>query len=60
MKGSGAIIRNALQQLEAAGLVKIIDKKGRAITPKGQKILDILSTEIKRELEKKIPELKIY
>ena len=60
MKGSGAIIRNALQQLEAAGLVKTIDKEGRAITPKGQKILDILSTEIKRELEKKIPELKIY
>jgi len=59
-KGSGAIIRNALQQLEAANLVKTVNGKGRMITSEGRKLLDLLSTEIKRELEKEIPELKIY
>jgi len=60
-KGSGAIIRKALQQLEEANLVKTLDGgKGRIITSEGRKLLDILSTEIKRELEKEIPELKMY
>lgn len=59
-KGSGAIIRNALKQLEDAELVETVDGKGRRITSKGRRLLDILSTEIKRELEKEIPELKIY
>ncbi len=59
-KGSGAIIRNALQQLEEANLVKTVNGKGRMITPEGRRLLDLLSTEIKRELEKEIPELKIY
>ncbi|MCD6324777.1 30S ribosomal protein S19e [Candidatus Bathyarchaeota archaeon] len=59
-KGSGAIIRNALKQLEDADLVETVDGKGRRITSKGRKLLDLLSTEIKRELEKEIPELKIY
>ena len=59
-KGSGAIIRNALQQLEAANLVKTVNGKGRMITSEGRKLLDLLSTEIKRELEKEIPELKMY
>jgi len=59
-KGSGAIIRNALKQLEDANLVKTLAGKGRIITPEGRRLLDLLSTEIKRELEKEIPELKIY
>jgi small subunit ribosomal protein S19e len=39
-KGSGSIVRKALQQLEAAGLVTTIKGKGRVITPKGQAFLD--------------------
>lgn len=59
-KGSGGIIRNALQQLEEAGLVEILRKRGRVVTPEGRKLLDLLSTEIKKELEKEIPQLKKY
>ena len=60
MKGSGAIIRNALKQLEEANLVETVNGKGRIITSEGRRLLDLLSTEIKRELEKEIPELKVY
>ena len=60
MKGSGAIIRNALKQLEEANLVKTVNRKGRIVTSEGRRLLDLLSTEIKRELEKEIPELKVY
>ena len=60
MKGSGAIIRNALKQLEEANLVKTVNGKGRIVTSEGRRLLDLLSTEIKRELEKEIPELKVY
>ncbi|MCD6538299.1 30S ribosomal protein S19e [Candidatus Bathyarchaeota archaeon] len=59
-KGSGAIIRNALQQLEEAGFIETVNGKGRKITSEGRRLLDMLSTEIKRELEKEIPELKMY
>lgn len=59
-KSGGAILRNALKQLETSGLVKIYKGKGRFVTPKGRKLLDVLSTEIKRSLEKEIPELKKY
>ena len=38
-KASGAIIRKILQQLEAAGLVKIERGKGRVITEKGRLML---------------------
>ncbi len=41
-KGSGSVIRHALQQLEKAGLIKYAEKglhKGRIITPAGEKIL---------------------
>lgn len=38
-KGSGAIIRKAMQQLEAAGLVEK-NRLGRSISPAGKKFLD--------------------
>lgn len=48
-KASGSIIRKILKQLEAAGFVRIDEKKrGRAITPKGQKFLDSISKELKK------------
>jgi small subunit ribosomal protein S19e len=46
-KGSGAVIKNILQQLEEAGFVKKI-KEGRAITPKGISFLDGVSYKIKQ------------
>ncbi len=59
-KGSGAIIRKALQQLEEAGLVQTIKGKGRVVTPQGRSLLDSLSADIKRELEKVNPSLSKY
>ncbi|MCS7125811.1 MAG: 30S ribosomal protein S19e [Aigarchaeota archaeon] len=52
-KGSGAIIRKILQQLENAGLVEKADKKGRKLTDKGRELLDeaakaILKIEMKK------------
>ncbi len=59
-KGSGTIIRKALQQLEEAKLVKSMGNRGRIVTKQGRSLLDRLSTEIKKELEKQTPELKKY
>lgn len=59
-KGSGIIVRKALQQLEVAGFVETLRSKGRVVTGEGRRVLDRLSTEIKGNLEKKIPELKKY
>ncbi len=58
-KGSGAIIRKALQQLENAGFVEKKDK-GRVVTPKGRAFLDKSASELKKELIKKIPALEKY
>ncbi len=58
-KGSGSIIRKALQQLEKAGLVKKTES-GRVVTPEGKSLLDKTAAEIKRELEKEIPALVKY
>ena len=39
-KGSGAIIRKILQQLEDAGLAEKADKKGRVLSRKGRELLE--------------------
>ncbi len=59
-KGGGAIIRRALQQLEKAGFIETVMGRGRVITPEGRKLLDSLAAEIRKELEKAIPELTKY
>jgi len=59
-KGSGAIVRNALKQIQKAGLVKPQRTEGRIVTNKGRQLLDRLATELKRELEKTQPELAKY
>jgi len=56
----GAIIRKALQQLEAAGYVAKANGKGRILTQEGMKKLDGLSKDIYKELVKRSPELKRY
>ena len=59
-KGGGAIIRKALQQLQAAGLVEPLRNRGRVVTREGRRLLDRLSTELKGNLEKTQPELGKY
>ncbi|UCG45804.1 MAG: 30S ribosomal protein S19e [Candidatus Bathyarchaeota archaeon] len=59
-RSGGSIIRKAIQQLEAAGLVEPSRNRGRVVTGEGRRLLDRLSTETKRSLEKKLPELKKY
>jgi len=54
-RGSGAIIRGALHQLEAAGLIAKAEG-GRIITPKGRSFMDNASLVVKKE----IPELAKY
>jgi len=58
--GGGAIIRKALKQLETAELVEPSKNRGRVLTKKGKQLLDDLSTEIKKKLEKKHVELRKY
>ncbi len=57
---SGAIIRNALHGLEKLGLVIKIEKKGRMLTKQGTKKLDVLATEILKEMITEEPRLSIY
>jgi len=59
-KAGGSIIRLSLQQLEEAGLVDKADKSGRVLSKKGKSLLDAMSTQIKKDLEKEKPELKAY
>jgi len=50
--GSGNIVRKIIQQLDAAGLTKQVDKgqhKGRIITPKGKSLLDKVATQIMKD-----------
>jgi len=56
----GSIIRGALKQLEAAGLVAKQEGKGRVITPRGRSLLDRLSSEIFKELTASNPSLARY
>ena len=52
-KAGGKIIRVCLQDLEKLGLVsKSDEKKGRIITPQGQKYLDKMATEILKDFDK--------
>ena len=58
-KGSGSIARLVLQQLENAGFVRTL-KRGRVVSPQGQKLLDNSAHEVKEELVEKIPGLAKY
>ncbi len=59
-RGSGAIVRTILQQLERAGFVKRRGNKGRELTDIGRSFMDKLAAVIKKDLEKAIPELSRY
>lgn len=55
----GAIIRNALHQLENANYVTKTSK-GRIATPQGMKLVDAVAKSIHQELVKDIPQLAKY
>ena len=59
-KAGGNIIRTVLQQLELAGLSQKDGIKGRVISGKGRSLLDAMSTQIKRDLDRERPELQHY
>lgn len=54
-KGSGAIIRQAIQQLEKGGYVSS-DTNGRVVTPAGRSFVDSMAYKVKQQL----PELSVY
>ena len=47
-KSSGSIIRKILQQLETAGLIEKVERKGRKVTDKGQKLLNSTAYEVSK------------
>lgn len=59
-RGSGSIVRRAIQQLEKAGYVTKIKGKGRVLTPKGKSFLDNTSNEVIKNIQDYYPELKKY
>ncbi len=59
-RGSRSIAREAMQQLEAMGLLTKTEKDGRRISPQGRKLLDTLAHEILMELAKANPDLMKY
>ena len=59
-KAGGNIIRSILQQLEQAGLAQKDGTKGRVVSGKGRSLLDAMSTQIKRDLDRENPELQNY
>jgi len=56
-RGSRAISRLMLKQLEKAGYVQAIPKQGRRISAKGQKLLDSVAREVLKELIQQNPGL---
>jgi small subunit ribosomal protein S19e len=59
-KAGGNILRSVLQQLEQAGLAQKDGTKGRVVSGKGRSLLDAMSTQIKRDLDRVNPELQNY
>ena len=59
-KAGGNVIRTILQQLELAGLTQKDGNKGRVVSGKGRSLLDAMSTQIKRDLDRERPELQNY
>jgi small subunit ribosomal protein S19e len=58
--GSRSIVREILQQLEGAGLVRKQKSGGRALTPDGHRLLDQLAKELLKGLAAKETQLAKY
>lgn len=59
-RGSRAVLREIVQQLEHAGLVQPYKTMGRRVSPEGQKLLDTLSRDALKSLVESRPELAKY
>jgi small subunit ribosomal protein S19e len=59
-KAGGSVIRKALQQLEAAGLIETSRPHGRKVTKEGRKLLQELAEGLGKELAKELPEMEKY
>lgn len=59
-KGSGSIAREALQQLEAAGLVQTVQAQGRVVTAAGRKLMDNAAHNVRAAVQKDLPALAKY
>jgi len=51
-RAGGSAIRKPLQQLEEAGLVVKDGNRGRKLSPKGMSLVDMIASQIKRELRR--------
>ncbi len=60
VKGSGSIAREALQQLEAAGLVLTVQAQGRIVTAAGRGLMDNAAHAVRARVQKDIPLLAKY
>jgi len=60
VKAGSAIIRKALQQLEAAGWIETAKPHGRRMTKKGRKYLQEVAEDAHKELAKKLPMIEKY
>jgi small subunit ribosomal protein S19e len=58
--GSRAVLREIVQQLERAGLVRAYKNLGRRVSPEGQKLLDQVSQQAMKALAAERPELAKY
>ena len=58
--GSRKVLRLIMQQLEVAGFLEKAKKGGRALTPKGQSMLDNTAFSVKKVLQKEITSLSKY
>lgn len=59
-RSGSSIIRHILHQLEAAGLVVKVGKKGRTLSPKGRSLMDSIASEVFKKLVGLKPELSRY
>lgn len=57
-KGSGSVVRESLQQLEAAGLVEAVKGEGRRVSAKGRSLLDNTAHAVRQNLQ--VPGLEKY
>lgn len=59
-RSGSSITRNILHQLEAAGLVTKVGRKGRVLSPKGRSILDNIANKAFEKLVAVRPEMSKY
>ncbi len=59
-RGSRAVLREIVQQLEKSGLVQPFKDRGRRVTPAGRRLLDHVSRDLLQALVTERPELAKY